>query len=255
MPFSSGLRRNIVQCLDDFGIPLHLSRTVVRLEGETRLQAVVVADVDPATRRPIEGTEERIPCDMLVLSCGLIPENEVAKTAGVALSPITGGAIVDERLATSVPGVFACGNALHVHDLADFASEEGERAGAFAAAFARGEVQGGSASTDEAPIEVVAGEGVRYVVPQMISCDAEGAVMLSFRVSDVIEGVRFEVRESEDVGAGEVLARARDVVAVPAEMRRMKVDAESLAGCSRIVVSAVSGLSARRAPAVEGGAR
>lgn len=255
MPFSSGLRRNIVQCLDDFGIPLHLSRTVVRLEGETRLQAVVVADVDPATRRPIEGTEERIPCDTLVLSCGLIPENEVAKTAGVALSPITGGAIVDERLATSTPGIFACGNALHVHDLADFASEEGGRAGAFAAAFARGEVQGGSASTDEAPIEVVAGEGVRYVVPQTISHDAEGAVMLSFRVSDVIEGVRFEVRESEDADAGEVLARARDMVAVPAEMRRMKVDAESLAGCSRIVVSAVSGLSARRAPAVEGGAR
>lgn len=255
MPFSSGLRRNIVQCLDDFGIPLHLSRTVVRLEGETRLNAVVVADVDPATRRPIEGTEERIPCDTLVLSCGLIPENEVAKTAGVALSPITGGAIVDERLATSTPGIFACGNALHVHDLADFASEEGERAGAFAAAFARGEVQGGSASADEAPIEVVAGEGVRYVVPQTISHDAEGAVMLSFRVSDVIEGVRFEVRESEDAGAGEVLARARDVVAVPAEMRRMKVDAESLAGCSRIVVSAVSGLAGRQVPAAEGGAR
>lgn len=255
MPFSSGLRRNIVQCLDDFGIPLHLSRTVVRLEGETRLNAVVVADVDPATRRPIEGTEERIPCDTLVLSCGLIPENEVAKTAGVALSPITGGAIVDERLATSTPGIFACGNALHVHDLADFASEEGERAGASAAAFARGEMQGGSASTDEPSIEVVAGEGVRYVVPQMISHDAEGAVMLSFRVSDVIEGVRFEVRKSEGAGAGEVLARARDIVAVPAEMKRMKVDTESLAGCSRIVVSAVSGLSARRVPAVEGGAR
>lgn len=255
MPFSSGLRRNIVQCLDDFGIPLHLSRTVVRLEGETRLNAVVVADVDPATRRPIEGTEERIPCDTLVLSCGLIPENEVAKTAGVALSPITGGAIVDERLATSTPGIFACGNALHVHDLADFASEEGERAGAFAAAFARSGVQRGSASADEAPIEVVAGEGVRYVVPQTISHDAEGAVMLSFRVSDVIESVRFEVRKSEGAGVGEVLVRARDMVAVPAEMRRMKVDAESLVGCSRIVVSAVSGLSARRAPAVEGGAR
>lgn len=255
MPFSSGLRRNIVQCLDDFGIPLHLSRTVVRLEGETRLNAVVVVDVDPATRRPIEGTEERIPCDTLVLSCGLIPENEVAKTAGVALSPITGGAIVDERLATSTPGIFACGNALHVHDLADFASEEGERAGAFAAAFARGDVQGGSASAGEPSIEVAAGEGVRYVVPQTISRDAEGAVMLSFRVSDVIEGVRFEVRKSEGAGAGEVLVRARDMVAVPAEMRRMKVDAESLVGCSRIVVSAVSGLSARRVPAAEGGAR
>ena len=258
MPFSSGLRRNIVQCLDDFGIPLHLSRTVVRLEGETRLRAVVVADVDPATRRPIAGTEERIPCDTLVLSCGLIPENEVAKTAGVALSPITGGAVVDERLATSVPGVFACGNALHVHDLADFASEEGERAGASAAAFARGDTSAATRTKGvpgESSIEVVAGKGVRYVVPQVISRDAEGPVTLSFRVSDVIEGARFEVRSCDDVGAGEVLARARDMVAVPAEMRRMKVDAGSLAGCSRIVVSAVSGLAARQVPAAEGGAR
>ena len=258
MPFSSGLRRNIVQCLDDFGIPLHLSRTVVRLEGETRLNAVVVADVDPATRRPIEGTEERIPCDTLVLSCGLIPENEVAKTAGVALSPITGGAVVDERLATSVPGVFACGNALHVHDLADFASEEGERAGASAAAFARGDTSAATRTKGvpgESSIEVVAGEGVRYVVPQVISRDAEEPVTLSFRVSDVIEGVRFEVRSCDDAGAGEVLARARDMVAVPAEMRRMKVDAESLAECSRIVVSAVSGLAGRQVPAAEGGAR
>ena len=258
MPFSSGLRRNIVQCLDDFGIPLHLSRTVVRLEGETRLNAVVVADVDPATRRPIEGTEERIPCDTLVLSCGLIPENEVAKTAGVALSPITGGAVVDERLATSVPGVFACGNALHVHDLADFASEEGERAGASAAAFARGDTSAATRTKGvpgESSIEVVAGKGVRYVVPQVISRDAEEPVTLSFRVSDVIEGVRFEVRSCDDAGAGEVLARARDMVAVPAEMRRMKVDAESLAECSRIVVSAVSGLAGRQVPAAEGGAR
>lgn len=258
MPFSSGLRRNIVQCLDDFGIPLHLSRTVVRLEGETRLNAVVVADVDPATRRPIEGTEERIPCDTLVLSCGLIPENEVAKAAGVALSPITGGAVVDERLATSVPGVFACGNALHVHDLADFASEEGERAGASAAAFARGDAADATRTAGvpgEPSIEVVAGEGVRYVVPQVISRDAEGQVTLSFRVSDVIEGVRFEVRSCDDAGAGEVLARARDMVAVPAEMRRMKVDAESLVGCSRIEVTAVSGLATSQAPVAEGGTR
>ena len=255
MPFSSGLRRNIVQCLDDFGIPLHLSRTVVRLEGETRLNAVVVADVDPSTRRPIEGTEERIPCDTLVLSCGLIPENEVAKTAGVTLSPITGGAVVDERLATSVSGVFACGNALHVHDLADFASEEGERAGASAAAFARGDAADTTHAADEPPIEVVAGKGVRYVVPQVISRDAEGPVTLSFRVSDVIEGARFEVRSCDDAGAGEVLARARDMVAVPAEMRRMKVDAESLVGCSRIEVTAVSGLVTSQAPVAEGGTR
>ena len=261
MPFSSGLRRNIVQCLDDFGIPLNLSRTVVRLEGETRLNAVVVADVDPATRRPIEGTEERIPCNTLVLSCGLIPENEVAKTAGVVLSPMTGGAVVDERLATSVPGIFACGNALHVHDLADFASEEGERAGASAAAFAMGAATITVCAADaavgesEPPIEVVAGEGVRYVVPQVISRDAQGLVTLSFRVSEVIEGVRFEVRSRDDAGACEVIARARDMVAVPAEMRRMKVDAESLVGCSRIEVTAVSGLAARQALVAEGGAR
>ena len=256
MPFSSGLRRNIVQCLDDFDIPLHLSRTVVRLEGETRLSAVIVADVDPATRRPIEGTEERIPCDMLVLSCGLIPENEVAKTAGVELSSVTGGAVVNESLATSVPGIFACGNALHVHDLADFASEEGEHAGAAAAAFAAGDGarDASMARADTRPVEAIAGEGVRYVVPQTISGDAKGTVVLSFRVSDVIEGVRFEVRAEGGEGTC-VLAKARDMVAVPAEMRRMKVDAGSLADCSRIVVSAVSGLAARQVPAAEGGAR
>ena len=256
MPFSSGLRRNIVQCLDDFDIPLHLSRTVVRLEGETRLSAVIVADVDPATRRPIEGTEERIPCDMLVLSCGLIPENEVAKTAGVELSSVTGGAVVNESLATSVPGIFACGNALHVHDLADFASEEGERAGAAAAAFAAGDGarDASMARADTRPVEAIAGEGVRYVVPQTISGDAKGTVVLSFRVSDVIEGVRFEVRAEGGEGTC-VLAKARDMVAVPAEMRRMEVDAARLLGCTCVTVSAISGLAARKDPGRERSAR
>ncbi|MBX9035090.1 FAD-dependent oxidoreductase [Gordonibacter massiliensis] len=137
MPHPSGLRRNIVQCLDDFGIPLHLSRTVTRLEGEGRLEAVHVSDVDPVTLAPVPGTERRVPCDTLLLSVGLIPENEVAKTAGAELDATTGGARVDNRLATSVPGLFACGNALHVHDLVDHASAEGEVAGAAAAAYAR----------------------------------------------------------------------------------------------------------------------
>ncbi len=146
MPHPSGLRRNIVQCLDDFGIPLHLSRTVTRLEGEGRLEAVHVSDVDPVTLAPVPGTERRVPCDTLLLSVGLIPENEVAKTAGAELDATTGGARVDNRLATSVPGLFACGNALHVHDLVDHASAEGEVAGAAAAAYARRVARGAGAA-------------------------------------------------------------------------------------------------------------
>ncbi len=133
MDTPSGLRRNIVQCLDDFGIPLHLSRTVTRLEGQGRLEAVWVSRVDPATRKPIPGTEQRVECDTLLLSVGLLPENKLVKAAGAQLSPITGGAVVDQRMETSLPGVFACGNALHIHDLVDFASAEGEVAGREAA--------------------------------------------------------------------------------------------------------------------------
>lgn len=180
MPTPSGLRRNIVQCLDDFGIPLHLSTTVTRLVGEGRLSAVWVSDVDPGALQPIPGTERRVECDTLLLSVGLVPENELAKMAGVTLDPVTGGAVVDESLQTSEPGVFACGNALHIHDLADYASEEGEIAGAAAARFAlaarkgdREEVAREIASTGARKncgaaecdfISVVAAEGVRYVV-------------------------------------------------------------------------------------------
>ncbi|MDR0515011.1 MAG: FAD-dependent oxidoreductase [Coriobacteriaceae bacterium] len=137
LPQPSGLRRNIVQCLDDYGIPLYLSRTVVRLEGEGRLSAVSVAKVDSRTLEVVPGTEERIECDTLLLSVGLIPENELAHDAGIMLDGTTGGAQVDNHLATSCPGVFACGNALHIHDLADHASREGEIAGTAAAAYAR----------------------------------------------------------------------------------------------------------------------
>lgn len=146
MDTPSGLRRNIVQCLDDFGIPLHLSRTVTRLEGEGRLTAVWVSHVDPATRKPIPGTEQRVECDTLLLSVGLLPENKLAKAAGVQLSPITGGAVVDQRMETSLPGVFACGNALHIHDLVDFASAEGEVAGREAARAALAVVASGALS-------------------------------------------------------------------------------------------------------------
>ena len=140
MPYSSGLKRNIVQCLDDFGIPLKLSHTVVDIQGKYRVEGVTLARVENG--RPVPGTEEHYDCDTLLISCGLIPENELSSGAGVALSPVTKGPRVDECFETSVPGVFACGNVLHVHDLVDYVSEEAGQAGAAAARYALGLMRG-----------------------------------------------------------------------------------------------------------------
>lgn len=181
MPYSGGLKRNIVQCLDDFGIPLKLSHTVVDIEGREHITAVTIAQVDE-NRRPIPGTEERYPCDTLLLSCGLIPENELSASAGVSLSPVTGGPVVNESLMTDVEGVFACGNVLHVHDLVDFVSEEAAKAGAAAARYVRGEI----ASDRGREIALIAGDGVRYTVPVTIHPDCvEDKVIVRFRVGDV----------------------------------------------------------------------
>jgi len=128
MPYSGGLKRNIVQCLDDFGIPLLLSHTVIDIEGKEHIKAVTIAEVGP-DRRPIPGTEVRYTCDTLLLSVGLIPENELSRNAGVQMNPVTNGPVVNESLETSVPGVFACGNVLHVHDLVDFVSDEAKKSG------------------------------------------------------------------------------------------------------------------------------
>ena len=260
MPTPSGLRRNIVQCLDDFGIPLHLSTTVTRLEGEGRLSAVWVSDVDSETLQPISGTERRVDCDTLLLSVGLLPENELAKTAGVMLDPVTGGAVVDESLQTSEPGVFACGNALHIHDLADYASEEGEIAGASAARFALAMREGdgeevareiastraredcGAAERDFAP--VVTGEGVRYVVPQRISmrgmgcgdARAEDSVILSFRPSRAVKGPKGIVEVILRDGTTRAVASKKLMVAVPAEMVRMQVPAGDLRDAAEVRV-------------------
>ena len=213
----SGLTRNIVQCLDDFGIPLHLSHTVVATHGSAHLESVDIAEVDPATRRPIPGTEVNVACDTLVLSCGLIPQSELAREAGIEISPVTGGAVVNERLETSAPGVFACGNALHVHDLADFAAAEGALAGEAAAAWVASGARGAS---DPAPVE--AGAGVRYVVPSRIDGAGSDPVTLAFRPSKVMRGARFviEARRRGDVTE---LASRRLKVALPAEMRRVAV--------------------------------
>ena len=181
MPYSGGLKRNIVQCLDDFGIPLKLSHTVVDIEGKEHLEAVTIAQVDNHGK-PIPGTEERYTCDTLLLSCGLIPENELSRNAGVEMSPITSGPIVNESLETNIPGVFACGNVLHVHDLVDYVSEEADRAGQNAAKFIKGELvdNGGE------EIEIVATEGARYTVPSTIDLGRmDDKLTVRFRVGAV----------------------------------------------------------------------
>ena len=192
MPYSGGLNRNIVQCLNDFDIPLRLSHTVVEIHGKDRLEGVTIAKVDE-NRRPIEETKEYIPCDTLLLSCGLIPENELTKSAGIEMDRITGGAIVDANRETSVEGIFSCGNVLHVHDLVDFVSEESEIAGAAAAKYING--SGANANKD---IKVNARNGVRYTVPQMINSDEEN-VKVYFRVADIYKNVTIKVTDGENV--------------------------------------------------------
>ena len=161
MPYSGGLKRNIVQCLEDFDIPLYLSTTVVDIHGRERLEAVTLAQVD-GSRRPIPGTERRIPCDTLLLSVGLLPENELSREAGVQMDSVTGGPVVSDDLSTSLPGVFACGNVLHVHDLVDFVSQEAAKAGENAAHY----ILSGQGET--ATVRLEGKNGVRYTVPQQL---------------------------------------------------------------------------------------
>lgn len=182
LPYSSGLKRNIVQCLDDFDIPLKLSHTVVDIDGKERLKGVTLAKVDEKGK-PIKGTEEYITCDTMLLSVGLIPENELSKNMGVALDPVTSGPIVDESLETNVAGVFACGNVLHVHDLVDFVSEEAVAAGRNAAKFMRAQ-----ANKDEKDKDIIlkAAEGVRYTVPKTVNVDRmEEKMTVRFRVDNL----------------------------------------------------------------------
>jgi len=184
MPFSGGLKRNIVQCLDDYGIPLKLSHTVVDIEGKDRVTAVTIAEVGP-DMKPIPGTEERYTCDTLLLSTGLIPENELSRGAGVEMNPVTSGPAVNEILETSIPGVFACGNVLHVHDLVDYVSEEATRAGENAAKY----VQNGCRDEKEgADIKLVATEGARYTVPGTINvARMDDLLTVRFRVGAVFK--------------------------------------------------------------------
>ena len=222
MPYSSGLKRNVVQCLDDFGIPLLLSHTVTRVDGRRRVEAVEVSRVDEAGV-PIPGTGQTYPCDTLLLSVGLLPENELSRSAGVALSPVTRGPIVDDSLMTSVPGVFACGNVLHVHDLVDYVSQEAERAGASAAAFA---ASGGSSPGTR--LIVHAEGGVRYTVPQVIDV-SRMPERLEVRLR--VDGV-YEHRVLVAHLGGRCVARRRRDILVPGEMEQIVLRREDLASAS-----------------------
>ena len=223
MPYSGGLARNIEQCLNDYNIPLYLSTTVVKIHGKNRVEAVTVAKVDEM-RRPIVGTERTIPCDTLLLSCGLIPENELTVGAGIALDRVTNGAAVDGSRETEIPGIFACGNVLHVHDLVDYVSEEAVIAGEAAVSFLRGE------KCADADIRLVTDGKVRYTVPQRITKLADTTVY--FRVADVYRNVAVVVRDGERV----IMKRKKQKLA-PGEMETVKLSRDALTALDGGVIS------------------
>ncbi len=220
MPYSGGLTRNIVQCLEDYGIPLYLSHTVAEIHGKKRVEGVTIAKVDE-NRRVIEETKRYIPCDTLLLSCGLIPENELTVGANVPIDNVTSGALVDENRQTEIPGIFACGNVLQVHDLVDYVSDEAELAGSGAAAFVKYELSTGNY------VSTKAGNGVRYVLPQRVHTETGKDTALFMRVTQPFGKVRFTVKSGETV-----LATAVRLKAAPGEMEKILLKSDKLAGAT-----------------------
>lgn len=222
MPYSGGLKRNIVQCLDDYDIPLYLSHTVIDIEGKDRLTGVVIAEVGP-DRKPIPGTEMHYDCDTLLLSVGLIPENELSKKAEVQMSPITNGPIVDESLETNVEGIFACGNVLHVHDLVDYVSEEAALAGKNAAEYVK-ERYGKDVKKSGNVIDIKATDGARYTVPTSIHLDNMADLLtVRFRVGSVFKDSYISVYFNDE----RVQHRKKQVMA-PGEMEQIVLKKKAL---------------------------
>lgn len=230
MPYSGGLKRNIVQCLEDFDIPLKLSHTVIDIDGRERVKGVTVAEVDEK-RRPIPGTEEYVSCDTLLLSCGLIPENELSAGLGVELNPITSGPVVNESLETNIEGVFACGNVLHVHDLVDYVSEEAEGAGRYAAAY----VKGGERQGDRS-VRIEPKGGVRYTVPSLLRVSSMQELQtIRFRVDNIYKNVTLVVYFDDTP-----VMRLNKQVMAPGEMEQVKLQKKLLqeyAGLKEIRIS------------------
>ncbi|MGI6168030.1 MAG: NAD(P)/FAD-dependent oxidoreductase [Eubacteriales bacterium] len=224
MNYTTGLIRNRVQCLEDFGIPLLLSHTVVEIKGNNRVEGVVVAEVDPATRKPIPGTEKLYECDTLLISCGLIPENELTREFGIKLHPVTGGPEVNQFMQTEVEYIFACGNVVHVNDLVDNVTEESLTAGRSAARYARGELK-----KPEQEIRVTPGNNVRYVCPQRLYPDAPAT--LFFRVIEPAKKVTLSVLVDSNPVISKKLATVN-----PGEMQRVDLSAEALSGVSTVLV-------------------
>ncbi|MBQ2759278.1 MAG: FAD-dependent oxidoreductase [Clostridia bacterium] len=218
MPYSGGLTRNIVQCLDDFGIPLKLSTTVVETHGKNRLEGVTIAQVDEKLR-PIEETKEYIECDTLMLSCGLIPENELTKNVGISIDRITNGAVVDEMRQTDHKGVFACGNVLHVHDLVDYVTLEAQLAGQGAAQYILSDCE-----KETEYVSPKTGNGVRYLVPQKVNIKNGNDVKLYFRVGQIYKNARV-VLECD----GEIISSKKKVKLAPGEMENVVIPAATLA--------------------------
>ncbi len=220
MPYSGGLLRNIEQCLNDFNIPLRLSHTVVEIHGKERLTGVTVARVDE-NRKPIKDTKEFIPCDTLLLSVGLIPENELTRSCGIEIDPITSGAVVDQNRETSISGIFSCGNVLHVHDLVDYVSEEAEIAGKSAAEYILGKKR------SNVSVNVKTDGIIRYTVPEVIT-EAKD-ITLYFRVSKVMRNIRIDI-----IKDGKTVSSKKIKRAAPAEMETLKITEEIIRGAKEI---------------------
>ncbi len=218
MPYSGGLTRNIVQCLDDFGIPLHLSTTVVATHGANRLEGVTIAQVDDKLQ-PIPGTEKYVECDTLMLSVGLIPENELTKNIGVKMDRITNGAVVNEMRQTDHEGVFACGNVLHVHDLVDYVTIEAQTAGEGAAKYILGQL-----AKDPAYINVATGNGVRYTVPQMVNIKSSDDIKIYFRVGQIYKNAKVVL-----TCGGKVVSSKKKIKLAPGEMENVIIPSDVLA--------------------------
>ncbi len=224
MPYSGGLTRNIVQCLEDYDIPLYLNTTVAEIHGKKRVEGVTIAQVDER-RQVIEETKRFIECDTLLLSVGLIPENELTREAGIAIDPVTSGALVDENCQTDCEGIFACGNVLQVHDLVDYVSDEAERAGIGAAEYVK------NGKKESAAVATKAGNGVRYVLPQTVHTESGKDVSLFLRVVQPYGKVRFTVSCGE-----EVLTTAVRLKAAPGEMEKLTIKADKLSTVKEDIV-------------------
>ncbi len=223
MPYSGGLKRNIVQCLDDFGIPLKLSHTVVDIKGKERVEGVTLAKVDEKGK-PVPGTEEEYSCDTLLLSVGLIPENELSRDMGVKLNPVTSGPSVNESLETSIEGVFACGNVLHVHDLVDFVSQEAEIAGRNAAHYILNQKENKDTVEKQQEITIISENGVRYTVPEKISpARMDEKLTIRFRVGGVFKNCYSSLYLNND----RILHKKRLIMA-PGEMEQLMLTKEQL---------------------------